>query len=140
MVFSSRREGVRRVYETRVTSEGWSAPVPVSFGALETASNPALSPDGSLMVISLPTEQGPPDLFVSCRLPSGWAEPQRLPEPVNSRFTEFAPGFGPAHLYFTSERPGVMAAVPDSVRPPGDIYRTPRRWIEAMCARTPPSP
>ena len=133
MVFSSRRDGIRRVYSTRLGAQGWSDPVVLRLGEMDAGSNPAISPAGNLIVISVRTEDGAPDLYVSCRSGSEWAEPRRLPEPVNSRFAEFAPGFTPTHLYFTSERPGVMEAVPDSVRPPGDIYRTPRAWIDAMC-------
>lgn len=133
MVFSSRRDGIRRVYSTRLGAQGWSDPVVLRLGEMDAGSNPAISPAGNLIVISVRTEDGAPDLYVSCRSGSEWTEPRRLPEPVNSRFAEFAPGFTPTHLYFTSERPGVMEAVPDSVRPPGDIYRTPRAWIDAMC-------
>lgn len=133
MVFSSRRDGIRRVYSTRLENWGWSDPVLLHFGDLDEGSNPAISPAGNLIVISARSEGEPPDLHVSCRSGSDWTEPRRLPEPVNSPYTEFAPGFTPTHLYFTSERPGTMGAAPDSVRPPGDIYRTPRAWIDAMC-------
>jgi hypothetical protein len=133
MVFSSRRDGVRRIYAVRPEADGWSEPELVRFGDVDEGSNPAISPDGRFVVFSRPTPAGPPDLFVSCRSESGWDEPQRLPEPVSSPFTELAPGFAGPDLYFTSERPGVVPAVPDSVRPPGDIYRTPKAWIAAMC-------
>jgi hypothetical protein len=133
MVFSSRRDGVRRIYSSRAEGGSWSDPTLLRFGKADSGSNPAISPDGQLIVFARPTSAGPTDLFVSCRSDAGWAEPQRLPEPVSSPFTELAPGFDDSHLYFTSERPGVTPAVPDSVRPPGDIYRTPRGWLAAMC-------
>jgi len=61
-----------------------------------------------------------PDLFVACRAAGGWELPSQLPEPVNSRFAEFAAGLSREYLYFASERACVVAVVPDSVRPPGE--------------------
>ncbi|MBC2778750.1 PD40 domain-containing protein [Parasphingopyxis marina] len=46
---------------------------------------------------------------------NGWAEPARLPEPVNSEATEFSPVLRPdGTLYFATDRPGLGG---------GDIYR-----------------
>jgi hypothetical protein len=67
---------------------------------------------------------GSPDLFVSCRTAGGWGEPTAL-SAVNSPFADFAPfvDSGEQTLYFTSERPGVVAAPEKGMRPPGDLYR-----------------
>lgn len=134
MVFSSRRDAERRVYETRWTGDGWSDPVPIRFGDVTGVSNPAISPDGRFLVVSASLgEAAPPDLYVACRTDAGWGDLRRLPEPVNGPLAEFAPGIAGDFLYFTSERPGVVDATPDAERPPGDIYRTPVAVAAAPC-------
>lgn len=133
MIFSSTREGPRRIYRTSPAGDSWTEPEAITFGSVAEASNPAISPDGSAIVLSILGADGPPDLFVSCRTGDAWGEPRRLPQPVNSPFADFAPSFSAEHLYFTSERPGVVGAQPDSVRPPGDIYRTPVSTVRRLC-------
>ena len=133
MVFSSTRDGPRRIYSTRRDGEGWSPPVPIQFGEVTEASNPAISPDGRFMVIAAPVEGRGADLFVSCLEEGGWTQPQALPDPISSRFAELAPALTDEWLYFTSERPGVVGRRPEGVRPPGDIYRTPVRHIAGLC-------
>jgi hypothetical protein len=63
----------------------------------------------------------------SCRTGDGWSAPRTLPPPVNSARADFAPAIdvSGSTLYFTSERPGIVGIQPDSVRPPGDLYRIP---------------
>jgi len=92
-----------------------------------------VSVDGSFMVIAAPGPTDTSDLYVSCRVDGAWAEPLRLPPPINSEFVDFAPGIAGEYLYFTSERPGVVGVQPDSVRPPGDIYRTELGSVAARC-------
>ena len=133
MVFSSRRDGTRRIYSTRSTEAGWDPPTLVAFGEIDDASNPAISPDGSFIVIARRVEGRGPDLFVSCREESGWGELQRLPDPINSSFRELAPAVSNGWLYFTSERPGVVGPQPEGVRPPGDIYRTSIANVMGAC-------
>ena len=133
MVFSSRRDGVRKVYE--VDADGAVREVAVGPGEDGSASNPAIHPDGRILVFSATESEGAPDLYVSCRSASGWGPARRLPDPINSSFTEFAPAFGGEYLYFSSERPGVVGAQEPGVRPPGDIYRTPLAGIEAFCGQ-----
>jgi dipeptidyl aminopeptidase/acylaminoacyl peptidase len=133
MAFSSWRDGGRRVYTSRLEAGGWSDPALVDLGAWSSVSNPAISPDGRMLVVALTEAEEAPDLFVSCRSGEGWAPPQRLAEPINSPFTDFAPGFGPDHLYFTSERPGLAPPVDEGTRPPGDIYRTPLEGLAGLC-------
>ncbi|MCP3919137.1 MAG: hypothetical protein GY711_26655 [bacterium] len=52
-----------------------------------------------------------------------WGTARLLPEPVNSAWADFAPALGPGGrvLFFTSERPGMVAEVVEGQRP-GDIY------------------
>ena len=136
LLFSSRRDGHLRVYSTRFDRGKWEAPRPIRFGAItEGASNPMISPSGRFVVLVMDQPGQGSDLFVSCRSASGWSEPRRLSEAVNSRYADFAPALDPGEsmLYFTSERPGVVAAQPDSVRPPGDIYQISARAAGLRC-------
>lgn len=133
MVFSSTRDGPRRIYSTRETDGVWADPTPLVFGTVEEGSNPAISPDGTFIVLPFREQDRPPDLHVSCRNGESWGTPIFLPRPINSDFADFAPGVTADHVYFTSERPGVVGAQPDSVRPPGDIYRVPLAPVRAMC-------
>lgn len=122
IVFTSNRSGVARVYLARRTSTGWTAPEAIAFGALSGWSNPMIDPDGRFVVLVAAGPDDRADLHLSCRRGTEWGDPIRLPN-VNSRWADFAPAFGPSgRLYFTSERPGLIGAVADSVRPPGDIY------------------
>ncbi|MEQ9401592.1 MAG: hypothetical protein RJQ04_20670 [Longimicrobiales bacterium] len=126
-------DGPRRVYASRLIDGSWQSPVALSFGDVANGGNPLVGPDGSFMVLSLPGASGDPDLFVTCRGDAGWGQPLPLPPPINSGFTEFAPGIWRDRLFFTSERPGLVGAQPDSVRPPGDIYATPLEHVVALC-------
>ncbi len=133
LVVGSTRGGTRRVWSSRRSGAGWSDPVVLDLGGEDPASNPAIRRDGSLLVFVRRSDAGDPDLWVACRTATGWGAPQRLPEPVNSPWADFAPAFGPDHFYFTSERPGVVGAVADSIRPPGDLWRTPLEVVDGLC-------
>lgn len=133
LVFSSTRGGGRRIYSTRLVGGAWEAPLLLSFGGVSTGGNPMISPDGSFIVMSRPGASGPSDLFVACRSDAGWGPAEPLPPPINSEFGELAPGIWRDHLFFTSERPGMVGPQPDSVRPPGDLYRTELRHVTALC-------
>ena len=122
MAFTSNRSGVNRVYLARHTANGWTVPEPIAFGPLRGGGNPTIDPDGRFIVLVAAGPDDRADLHISCRRGSEWSAPSRLPD-LNSRWADFAPAFGPSgRLYFTSERPGLVAALADSVRPPGDIY------------------
>lgn len=96
-------------------------------------SNPMIAPDGRFLVFAGPGPGGSIDLFVSCREGDAWGAPLRLPEPVSSDSTDFAPGIAGGHLFFTSERPGIVGPRPEGVRPPGDRYRTGLDVASARC-------
>lgn len=133
VAFSSTRNGTLGIYLSSRTPSGWSAPELLTLEGAPSASNPLISPDGSLMVVSAAGPNGSSDLLVACRVASGWGRPRRLPDPVNSQFAEFAPAMAGEYLYFTSERPGIVGPQPDSIRPPGDLYRTHSRVLTDLC-------
>ncbi len=133
MAFSSRRDGVRRVYATHRSGEGWSEPELQRFGGTDAASNPAIARDGSFIVVATNPTGGPSDLHVSCATDTGWSDLIVLPEPINSPFGELAPALASDWLYFTSERPGIVGPQPEGVRPPGDIYRTATSYLRTLC-------
>lgn len=91
------------------------------------ASNPCIASDGSFLIVACRDPEGPgtPDLFVSWNQNGEWSDMMNLGESVNSPYAEFAPGLSKDDqiLYFSSERPGLVAAQPEGVRPPGDIYQ-----------------
>lgn len=133
VVFSSNRDGASRVYLARRVSGGWTVPEPVSFGTLRGGGNPLIDPDGRFILLVAPGPDDRADLHISCRAGAGWGEPIRLPE-INSRWADFAPAFrAPRTVYFTSERPGLVPAMADSSRPPGDIYSA---ELPALCPAT----
>lgn len=125
LLFTSSRLGTSRVFSAREVNGRWDSPVPLQFGAVTDAGNPAIAPSGRFVVLVRVPADGSPDLFVSCRTSSGWAEPRVLSAAVNSAFADFAPSIdiGERFLYFTSERPGVAGPVANGGRPPGDLYR-----------------
>lgn len=141
LYFTSSRAGPLQVYRAapEAASDGrWSRPEPLVFGSLRGAGNPLVGPDGGFLVLTAPGPDGSTDLFVTCRREDGWSEPIHLPRPINSSYMDFAPGLDPADgsLLFTSERPGMAGPQPDSVRPPGDLYRSSLRPAE-LCGSGP---
>lgn len=93
------------------------------------ASNPCIASDESFLIVAARDPQGPgtPDLFISWNKDGKWSEMQNLGPLVNSEYADFAPGLSKDDrtLYFTSERPGVVPAQAEGIRPPGDIY-----WVD----------
>lgn len=141
LYFTSTRDGPLRVYRAapETARDGrWSRPEPLAFGSLRGTGNPLVGPEGGFLVLTAPGPDGSTDLFVTCRLEDGWSEPIHLSRPINSPYMDFAPGLDPADgsLLFTSERPGLAAPQPDSVRPPGDLYRSSLRPAE-LCGAGP---
>jgi Tol biopolymer transport system component len=89
-------------------------------------SNPAISPDGTVLVFVSERDGGlgGADLYLSRFRAGAWSTATNLGEAINSPFGDFAPAFSPdgKYLFFTSERPGIAPA-PATGRPPGDIYQ-----------------
>lgn len=137
LFFSSTRGGERRIYSAPPVGDGWGEPVLLELGDIPRQGNPAVSPDGELLVFAATGPLGGADLFVACREGTGWRSAILLPEPINSRWTEFAPGIAGETLYFTSERPGMVESVPEGERPPGDLYRTELGAVRALCTGAP---
>lgn len=128
LYFSSRAEGKPRVLmAARPKGDAWHAPQPVDLGLGDASvGNPLIAPDESFLIFTadLPGGFGAVDLYMSRRKQDGsWGKPVLLPEPINSKWRDFAPALSPdgRALFFTSERPGM---VPEEVegRRPGDIY------------------
>lgn len=134
VAFQSNRGGAMRIWLARATATGWAEPRVVLFGGFAAGGNPLMGPDGQFMVLVRDGPADRSDLFVSCAAGEVWSEPVVLPG-VNSRYAEFAPALDPTGhtLYFTSERPGILPAQPDSIRPPGDIYRVPLPQLPQGC-------
>lgn len=132
--FMSGRDGPSRIYLSRLGADGWSVPRATTFGGSAEGGNPLIARDGRFMVLVLAGPADGADLHVSCRAGTDWERPVPLTA-ANSSFTDFAPAVDPSGewLYFTSERPGVVAAVADSARPPGDIYRIRLSEAGARC-------
>jgi WD40 repeat protein len=88
-------------------------------------SNPAISPDGDVLVFAMdgPSGLGGADLYASRLIAGAWTTPVNLAA-ANSPFADFAPSISAdgRYLFFTSERPGIAPAQAEG-RPPGDIYQ-----------------
>jgi hypothetical protein len=127
LYFQSDASGGGDIYRAPRNGDSYPAAAPlegVSTPASE--SNPAISPDGALLVFVSDREGGlgGADLYASRNVGGTWSPAKNLGETVNSTFADFAPAFSPdgKYLFFTSERPGI-APTPPSGRPPGDIYQ-----------------
>jgi Tol biopolymer transport system component len=128
LFFSSDRDGVMRIYRGRIDDP--DAPPELVSVDLNTAAggagNPLVAPDGAFLLFTAtsPAGQGGADVYITRPAGDGWLPSQPLGGGVNSPYADFAPALGPDGrlLFFTSERPGIVAAVTDGARPPGDIY------------------
>lgn len=89
------------------------------------AGNPCIDPDERFLIFVADGSPGNPDLFISWRREGRFGPARNLGPRVNSEQADFAPALGPdgLTLFFTSERPGMVAAGAVPGRPPGDIYR-----------------
>lgn len=135
--FSSDRSGGGDIYRSAATPSGYLSVERIS-DSVNTAvseSNPLISPDETFLIFSSerPGGRGNSDLYVSHRKNGEWTAPRNLGAQINTSYAEFAPGLSPdlRYLYFTSERPGMVA---DSItgRRPGDIYQVELGAIPVM--------
>ena len=132
-VFSSTRDGVRRIYTTRESNGHWVVPRLLPMVDSVGASNPMISPSGRYLVYVKDMPGRAADLLVACRSERGFGA--GVPLSINSPYAEFAPAFSPdeSTLYFTSERPGIVGPAPAGVRPPGDLYSVPWNAVAPTC-------
>jgi hypothetical protein len=126
MYFQSDATGGGDIYRAARVGDGWPVAAPLdAIDTPESEGNPAISPDGTLLVFVSERAGGAggADLWASRLRDGAWSPPNNLVV-VNSPQADFAPSFSPdgRYLFFTSERPGVVPA-PASGRPPGDIYQ-----------------
>ena len=136
LYFSSNRDGGQAIYRSEDRGGQWTVPDRVDLGASGAgAGNPMISPDGRVLLVSQRLPSGDTDIMYACRSGAAWTPLRALPEPVNSSRADFAPAIDVSGttLYFTSERPGIVGIQPDSIRPPGDLYRIPLREAGINC-------
>ena len=127
LYFQSDASGGGDLYRAPRAGDGYPAAAPIEgICTPGSESNPAISPDGTLLVFVSDREGGVggADLYASRAHDGVWSPPKNLGPAINSAQADFAPGFSPdgKYLFFTSERPGIAPA-PASGRPPGDIYQ-----------------
>lgn len=102
-----------RIMVSHCGKQVWETPVDASFAGDGVEADPFITPDGKhLYFISTRSTDGQRhkdlDIWRVDRQADGqWGEPQRLPEPVNSRGQEWFPRpAADGWLYFGSDRPG----------------------------------
>jgi len=105
--------GKYRLMSSRCEAGAWTIPAPASFSAPSPAleADPFVTADGKrLYYVSSRHDASHEDLdiwFVERRPDGAWGDPQRLPEPVNSKGAELLPRVdGRGRIYFGSSRPG----------------------------------
>jgi len=127
LYFQSDASGGGDIYRAARAGDAYPAAAPIDgVTTAASESNPAISPDGTLLVFVSDREGGlgGADLYASRNAGGAWSPARNLGSAINSAFADFAPAFSPdgKYLFFTSERPGI-APTPPSGRPPGDIYQ-----------------
>lgn len=109
-----------RLVRSQCRAGAWTDPKPLPFAAKPPASDadPFLTPDGRrLYFISTREAQKTQtfDIWYADRLGEEWAQPVRLPAPINTEHSELLPRMtADGTLYFGSDRPGGLGG--------GDIY------------------
>jgi hypothetical protein len=109
-----------RLYWSRCENGAWSKAALAPFARPDVQEgDPGVTPDGKrLYYISMRQDPMQEDFdiwYVERTRAGAWSEPQRLPEPVNSRGSELLPrANGSGRLYFGSDRAGGHGQ--------GDIY------------------
>jgi hypothetical protein len=139
LYFQSDATGGGDIYRAPRVGDAYPGAAPVaSITTPAGESNPAISPDGTLLVFASERDGGlgGSDLYASRARDGAWSPTVHLGPTINSPFADFAPAFSPdgGYLFFTSERPGVVPAVA-SGRPPGDIYQIDVTTLTALLDR-----
>lgn len=78
-------------------------PRPLRLNTSGAESNPAVSPDGRVLVFQAYRESdaiGEQDLYLSERTEFGWSTPRLITEPINSAASDGYPSFSPDGRYF----------------------------------------
>ncbi len=105
----------------------WTAPLNLgsTINSIRRETTPFLSEDNTTLYFSSNRGEssGGNDIFVSKRLDEtwqNWTQPERLPEPINSRSDESQPYFNmtSGYLYFTSRRAGNSDIFKAQIAPP----------------------
>lgn len=103
----------QKIFYTKFTEKGWSLPDTASFSKDFACWEPFYSPDNQRIYFTgnnepkLDTKSNGQDFFFTQSIENGWAQPQRLDEPLNSKSTElFFSELKNGNIYFTSERSG----------------------------------
>jgi Tol biopolymer transport system component len=138
LYFGSDRDGSQRIWRSRRIDGEYEAPhvVPFAMNLAGGTSNPWISSSGKLLVfVAARPGAEDADLNATCVDESGWLPGENLGPGVNSEFADFAPSLTPdgLSLIFTSERPGVVTAVGEGQRPPGDLYRVDLASLALPC-------
>lgn len=124
LYFATDRDGTRRTWRSAPSGEGFGEAALLDFplNLAEGIGNPLVDPSGTRLYFPARGDRGV-DLFTACLSGDLAGEPTSLGAPVNSSFTEFAPGLsGRGHLLFTSQRPGIVGDLEEGARRPGDLY------------------
>ena len=92
-----------------------------------------IAKDGSYLILSVAVEGSAGELFMAVPDGDHWTPAKNMGPSVNTMYAEFAPSISPdgKYLFFTSERPGMLAESPEG-RPPGDIYQIELREIDGF--------
>ena len=97
------------LYVADPEGDGFVNPRPLRLNTGGAESNPAVSPDGRILVFQAYRELsaiGEQDLYLSERTEVGWSTPRLLPEPINSPASDGYPSFSPdgRYFFFASDR------------------------------------
>jgi Tol biopolymer transport system component len=137
--FASDRDGVQRIYRSRWMDGSYEPPELLQFdmNQQDGVGNPLVTPDGRMLIFVSDRVggHGGADLYATCQLGGVWSPAVNLGPRVNSAYADFAPALTAdgQHLVFTSERPGLVSALPPDVRPPGDLYYVRLADLDSPC-------
>jgi Tol biopolymer transport system component len=123
------------ILESHREETGWSEPRVSTFSGRYMDADPFITRDGKRLwfISNRPATAGGSvredhDLWYMDRTPTGWGDPRRAPEPLNSEKSEYHPTITDnGVIYFGSERAGGHGGA--------DVYRC--RLVDATCQAPP---
>jgi len=123
----------RDIYRAKPKDGGFLPAEKIQGLGLEKVGNPMIAKDESYLILSVAVEGSAGELFISFPDGDHWTPAINMGPSVNTMYAEFAPSISPdgKYLFFTSERPGMLAETPEG-RPPGDIYQIELREIDGI--------